>query len=256
MSQDIHYLLWTGGFDSTYRLIELLRTGCAVQPLYVVSPIRKSRILEDSARRNILRALKKHSLSGTILPVKKIALKSIPENSEITEAFKEIRRHHWLGGQYEYLARFLASRPDLRGTELAVEDLWNKTDHFSKLLRELCALKESGDAYVIDPEKSTKEGRLIFENFRFGIATRSEVEMLKSLKSWGFDDVLTRIWFCHHPKHGLPCGLCNPCRAKIESGLSSLLPPAALNRYQKFSRVEKIFGSKFARKIRFLLRFF
>ncbi|MBQ3318444.1 hypothetical protein IJG76_00245 [Candidatus Saccharibacteria bacterium] len=256
MSQNIHYLLWTGGFDSTFRLVELARIGCTVQPLYVESPSRKSRALESSARKNILRVLKNHSLNTFILPVEKIPRENIPENQKITNAFREIRRHHWLGGQYEYLARLLASRPDLKGTELAVEDLWSNTDHFSRLLREICTLKKSGDAFVIDPKKSTPEGRIIFENFRFGIATRTEPEMLNLLESWGFSDVLQNIWFCFHPKKGLPCGLCNPCRVKIESGLASLLPPAAISRYKKFSHLKKKFGLKFAKKLRPLLRLF
>ena len=256
MAKHIHYLLWTGGFDSTFRLVELLKNGHTVQPLYVESPRRSSRHLEENARNNILKTLKNHDLKGAVLPVEKIDYASIPENPEITEAFKNIRRRFIIGNQYEYLARLLASRPDLRGTELAVEDLWSETDNFSKVLRNLCPLKKSGDAYIINLKTSTKEGRLLFENFRFGIADRTEPEMLNLLKNWGFNDILKHIWFCYHPKNGHPCGVCSPCRAKIKSNLGELLPASALNRYQKFRKLEQKLGHEPAKKFCSLLRVF
>ena len=34
----------------------------------------------------------------------------------------------------------------------------------------------------------------------------------------GFDEIMSLTWFCHRPRHGQPCGTCNPCIYTIEEG--------------------------------------
>ena len=55
-------------------------------------------------------------------------------------------------------------------------------------------------------------------------------------------DIMENIWFCHTPIDGKPCGLCNPCKTKMESNMEFLLPKKSQKRYRHMSMIEKIFG--------------
>jgi len=46
-------VLWTGGFDSTYRMVELSRHDVIVQPYYLSDKIRRSKNLELRAMSEI-----------------------------------------------------------------------------------------------------------------------------------------------------------------------------------------------------------
>lgn len=47
-------ILWTGGWDSTFRVVELSRMeGITIQPVYVIDPNRKSVPYELRAMDNI-----------------------------------------------------------------------------------------------------------------------------------------------------------------------------------------------------------
>jgi hypothetical protein len=51
-------ILWTGGWDSTYRIIELSRQPVAIQPIYVYGDGRVSEPFERRAMQKILTQLK------------------------------------------------------------------------------------------------------------------------------------------------------------------------------------------------------
>lgn len=45
----IKYTFWTGGFDSTFRILQLSRENVTVQPIYIVDPGRISSDKEIAA---------------------------------------------------------------------------------------------------------------------------------------------------------------------------------------------------------------
>ena len=49
------YILWTGGWDSTFRLVELSFEDVNVFPIYVVDHKRQSKDLELAAMKTSLR---------------------------------------------------------------------------------------------------------------------------------------------------------------------------------------------------------
>ena len=51
-------ILWTGGWDSTYRIIELSRRPVNIQPIYVYGDGRISENYERTAMQKILSELK------------------------------------------------------------------------------------------------------------------------------------------------------------------------------------------------------
>ncbi len=224
-------ILWTGGWDSTYRIIELSRQPVAIQPIYVYGDGRVSEPFERRAMQKILTQLKnKIETKAIFLPIKFIEKSSIPLNQEITDAYNLIKKDTNLGSQHEWLARLAYTEP---GMEIGTEASTPKTTRimatihkYGKLIKE-----RDGDCYILDPENSSKEIMLILGNFKFPIIDKTELEMKRNIELWGYEDVMENIWFCHTPIYGKPCGLCHPCAVKIKSGMDFLLPKSALKRY-------------------------
>ena len=238
----IYHPLWTGGWDSTYRIVELSRMPVTVEPIYITGTGRKSAKLELEAMDKILEALRKRpETKAELLPVKVELYKDIPENQEITDAYNKIHEKTHLGVQHEWLARYAYVHPGLEiGTEAGVP----ATSHIIDSIETFGVLIPKDDTFIIDPEKSSKEGMLVLGNFEFPIIDKYESDMLANIKAWGYEDVMSLIWFCHRPIDGKPCGLCHPCAVKMESDMEFLLPEDAQKRYRFQNRLIKIFGRR------------
>lgn len=247
-------ILWTGGFDSTYRMVELSRQDVTVQPVYCTNPERDSAAMEKETIEKILTALKsRDETSARFLPILYIDRSAIPENQAITEAYRKITKTHQLGAQYEWLARLAAVYP---GLEIGIE----KANHEktvggrASILKFGKLLTRDGITFL-DKENSTAECALVMGNFRFPIIHLTEDDMLTQLQQWGYEDILRMIWFCHEPLDGKPCGMCRACQQKMESSMTFLLSSKARRRYQVFCAVRKCFGNWVAvRTARYLLR--
>ena len=106
--------------------------------------------------------------------------------------------------------------------------------------------------------KLTPEGRIdtssapellkLLGRFEFPIIDTTEIEMVKNIKTWKYEDIMQHIWFCHKPIKGQQCGFCNPCSSKIIGEMEFLLPKPAIDRYQKLKHTEQRFG-RLAKKI-------
>ncbi len=252
--ESIVNLLWTGGFDSTYRLIELSMRDVTIQPVYVVDSNRGSMAREQEAMDTILEKLNdKEGTKATILPIKKIKLEDIPENEEITNAYLLFKKEADMGIQHDWIARLAV---DINGLEICIEKALGDHAPIRNSILRHGKLIDTGDGFIVDKEKSSKELNLILGNLKLPIFNKTNLEMLEDIKKWGYEDVISCIWFCHQPINGKPCGLCNPCNTKIDAKLDFMLPSLALKRSKRMRRINKIFGEtgkkiyiKFVRKV-------
>lgn len=223
-------LLWTGGWDSTFRLVELSRQECTVQPVYLHGDGRRSESFERKAMGDILNLLwKRPETKANILPVKYVEIASIPENQEITDAYKRVTENHRLGSQYEWIARYAAVTP---GCELCSEKPHpNGIGYMSKLITSEGQIVPTGDIHRFKVVSDSKDVMMILGNVYFPIKDKMELDMVSIIKEWGYEDVMKHIWFCHAPlKSGKPCGFCRPCAEKMESDMLFLLDEKAQNR--------------------------
>ncbi|MGN1016481.1 MAG: hypothetical protein ACI4PL_05755 [Faecousia sp.] len=239
--QNVIELLWTGGWDSTYRLVELSRRSVTVRPIYCLDPERPSTPVEQQAMSRILDALEKRpETKARILPVLSIDIASIPENPEITQAYRLLSQSGSLGDQYDWLARLSLEHP---GLELGIEKAnHEKTVGCRATILKNGALMDDGGVMVLDREHSTRECALVMGNFRFPIIQITEDEMAENIRAWGYEDIMAMIWFCHEPLRGECCGMCRPCQQKMEGRMEYLLPPAAQRRYRIYKKSEALFG--------------
>jgi hypothetical protein len=230
MNSVIH-LLWTGGWDSTYRLLDLvLVKGRVVQSYYVIDRARRSYSFEINAMEEIRRAIldRNPKASGYLLPVQFTQLNDIPSNNQITQQYHRLLEIGHLGGQYEWLPRF-ADSANLHTLELCIQ----KGDFAFKFL-ELDVIKEGKadfEYYQLNMNVSDPDLEL-FKDFRFPIFHLSKLEMRSLVMKHGFENIMSRTWFCHSPlKNGMPCGNCTPCNEAVRDGFASRLPRSSLIRW-------------------------
>lgn len=230
----VHFAFWTGGWDSTYMVIKLLRSGCTVQPIYLINPRRKSRKYELASLDKLSKSLQCTEKEGTLLPYLTFSVRNIAKNPKITASFESIRRQQNFGTQYEYLARFAAEHH----AEFPVIALGVEKVHGVNVTGCNGAIQKFGQLttdFRIDQKNSTAALVEVLGNFEFPIIMKDDNEMLADIKKWGMAEAMKDIWFCHQPIKGEPCGCCAACRQKIAKGeLAFLLPERALNRYEKF----------------------
>lgn len=234
-------ILWTGGWDSTFRVVELSREdNIIIQPVYVIDPNRASTEYEKRSMNEIVSLLKqKHETKAEFLPTVMYRLEDIPRDENISKAFQKIHAVTNLGSQHEWLAWLGKLHPNMEmGTEAGAAE----TSHIIDAIERFCVLDIKDDIGYVDHEKSTEEGNLVLGWFVFPIITRTEAEMLQIIRSWRYEDVMQHIWFCHKPINGQPCGFCHPCDVKMESDMEWLLPLRAQKNYKSHKRMERYFG--------------
>ncbi len=234
-------VLWTGGLDSTYRVLELSRTDVTIQPYYLayVNPSTK---YEIRAIRQITKViLSRPETKCTLLPLKVVQASRIKANTEITSAWDKLHGLYQLGSQYDWIARFAAQN------ELTLELGIEKDDKESTIVR--CLSNCGGysilnDEEVVVSENATEEAKLVFKNMRFPLPlfNMTKEDEIAQFKKWDATDVMDLTWFCYRPVNGKPCGLCDPCKTYIEVGLGDRIPKNRLKLYYFRKNHEKLFS--------------
>ena len=232
-------LLWTGGWDSTFRLCQLAREADAVvQPYYLKMP-RPGWEEEIKTIPLLWEMLQKHpKRRATILPVNYVERDDLPIPPDIEDAWQQFRMPPYeLGGQYRRIAVFARSHP---GVELGQERYYKKLGHLRKLLLEKGHMKLTKDQVGYFTEKDCDPYVwLLFGNLRLPICELHEPQMAKLIHRWGFEDVMDHVWFCYTPVDGQPCGLCLPCLTKHKNGMYRLLNGPAIQRAAVYRQLER-----------------
>lgn len=239
-------LLWTGGWDSTFRLCQLSRMQVEVQPFYIQHPQRTNTAFEFKAMEKIYNILsKKRDTVANLLPVKIVRFEDITITDDISAAFKRLRqRFPNLGGQYEFLAAFTQLYP---GIELGEEHYYEKPGTLSQILIAGGLSVDTDGIGILSQDCKDSDIKLIFGNYTYPIVSLKEIEMRELIQKWRYKDVMRHIWFCQHPVDGKPCGVCTPCCIKMHSGMELLLPAAARKNYRilKYLESKKILSERF-----------
>jgi len=119
---DCATVLWTGGSDSTFRVLDLvIRCKSVVQPVYVLDHNRRGTGYEINAMLHIRRTLgaKAPDAALRLLPTIYRDLDAIRSDPVVLERFAILGRRAPIGVQYRWLAEF-AKQEGLDALELAV----------------------------------------------------------------------------------------------------------------------------------------
>ena len=222
-------VLWTGGYDSSFRIAQLSRRDVVIRPYYS-SGGRQSEARELEAIETISGMLRANPQTRCeLLPLEYVPKSACKLDPEVSAAFHRLRQREVLGTQYERLGAFALEH---HGIEMSIHkhgrivDLIDKYGAFIRISDEAI-----GDYYVIDPEKTDRDLTTVFGNCHFPLVDYAKLDMKEEYARLGLNDVMAETWFCHTPIHGRPCGICTPCVCAIQEGMGARFTKTALIRY-------------------------
>jgi hypothetical protein len=217
-------LLWTGGWDSTFQLLQLLTVHRRrVTPLYLIADRPSTGMELKTIKRIKDRLFKEYPYTTELLrPTQYFAVADLAPCLEITEAFQGIIKEKKMGSQYEWLARFCRQNA-IMDMQLCI----HRDDKAHRVVEQLVSEYEtdSYSTYRIDPKHAMKKEYVLFSYFSFPIFNLSKLQMAAIAKEQGLEDIMEMTWFCHRPRRDMkPCGRCKPCIYTIEEGLGWRIP--------------------------------
>lgn len=223
-------ILWSGGWDSSFRLLWLLLVERrSVEPYYLIDVERRSTLMEFKAMRDIRAGLKEKDPEAErrLCATRFFFVHELPACEPVEASFRNLQQRCHIGIQYGWLARFCETS-GLDGLETGTEDgaatpdwLW-----LALLVPHLVASNdETGlPSWKLNPQMADTDAFRIFGRLRFPNIRISKLEMEAKAREYGFIDLLAKSWFCHRPRHGKPCGTCNPCCLTMHFRLAWRLP--------------------------------
>jgi hypothetical protein len=232
---EIYYLYWTGGYDSTFRLCEmLLNERKIVQPLYVSLAldndcqteesctkvwVRRNRKEEKQAMLRIRRELARlyPKASRRLLPT--IYIDTDIDDASFNKAFdaKFYEDNLWPGKrkkhQYLFLSKFAYYHK--LPIDIGVLGIHEKSK-FAKFLTENLVAYNSGPIEMASKNYKIKQPVHFMMYLRFPLFGRTKTDLLAKAKKHGYDNILKYTWSCWFPnRNGTPCGKCPMCKERI-----------------------------------------
>ena len=213
----LHRVLWTSGWDSTFRILDLVsRRDCIVQPYYILDPDRRSHRIEIARMEEIVAATAQRGWSGEVRPVEIIPKPDTAAHPDIEEAWRRIRAQHNMAGQYQWLA--VAARE--RGLSALETGVLGSSTMGSALAAHLVRQDYHGEEIMVLDTSPDDPLHTIFENMTFPLFGTKKPAMRTIAEQRSFIDLLERAWFCNKPlRNNHACGLCNPCRDAVTGGM-------------------------------------
>lgn len=195
-------ILWTGGWDSTFRMIQLAIKGANVQPYYIIDTDRISSLKEIKQIHRIKEALLAKYKDCNIRDIKLIELGTIKVDEKFKNAYQRLLKDSFMGSQYVWIA---ALAEQVEGLELSIHKD-DKAEYFARKL-------------LSDSAKNDSDEQIIFGNLKFPILDYTKLEMEEEANLSNDLDILYKSWFCFRPINNTPCGICNPCIYSIQEGM-------------------------------------
>ena len=221
-AEDPVQLLWTGGWDSSFRLIHLMHhSEAVVQPWYIIDERRNSIGREVHAMRAIREALveRNPAFGPRMLPTRFVAREQIGQDDEVTEQFRRLAERIRVGVQYGYLGRF-AKQHGLT-LELSMHD---KNHGLGRAVYPHTEAVETPYGRVLRLKRDAPATLDLFRPYLFPLLGLSKLEMGREARKDGYEHLLELTWFCHTPRGGRPCGRCRPCQQVIQGRMHHRMP--------------------------------
>lgn len=244
-------ILWTGGFDSSFRMVQLSKYQVNVQPYYLRDN-RQSEKYELNAINVITADIEKHpETKCTILPliIKKVI--DINPDKEVSEAYLRLHKLTSIGSQYDWLSRFSKECP---GIELGFEK--GESNQTYRLLMENGSIKKvtrgSISYALLEKDNTSPDLYTVFGSFHFPLPLleMTKIDQVEAFKKLGFEETMNKTWFCHKPIKNEPCGICNPCIETMNKGLTFRFSSAGIKRYKTEIKFRDYKWFRYYKKIR------
>ena len=229
-------ILWSGGWDSTFRLLELSQIeGLSIRPIYVRDHGRPGMAHELIAMRDILpqvRDIARARVLDVDLYDRGAICRNFP-NVGVSAAYGRLAEEFGLGYQYETFA-LLCEGLGIRA-ECAVED--STRSKAKRAIDAQCLLVPCDEGpcgrerFRVVSKGADSDAATVLGRLDFGMLDVSKVEAKRVAQESGWMPVMRRTWFCHAPVNGKPCGTCNPCKDAMVEGMRWRMPLSSRLRY-------------------------
>ena len=219
-----NYIFWTGGYDSTFRILEALLVDKVI-----IVPIYLSGIIDNNANKKTRRNNNKQELAA-LTKIIKIIYETYPNEAkylkplliipEVTISKKVVtsmdilyRKRMVRRPVCQYGALAQVSLDMNHPIELAVEKEPDSSMMYNSIYNKVqghginCKIKSTLIKRYPELE--------IYQNFRFSTLHLSKKDMLKIAIKHGFSNILKLTWSCWYPQNGKPCQQCIMCKERL-----------------------------------------
>lgn len=188
-------ILWSGGFDSTWLVVDALLAGARVEAVTWTGsgrlrPPSGKAIQEEAARASIVEALPP-ALRG------RLGL----------AAGADAQLDGLIGPLWDEL---VAAQPG---------EWWSPQNYVLAALPRSVGHAEAG---IVADDRTARQAGVLGVLAREGVSTpivaRGKADLLADARARGFEDLLALTWSCEAPDHAAllaPCGRCEACLARI-----------------------------------------
>jgi hypothetical protein len=222
-------IFWTGGWDSTFRVLTvLLEHRLPVAPIYLLDRTRASTQIEIETMDRIRAALAEAhpETRSLLLPTTMSEVADIAPDAEIQAAGERLATLYGVGSQYAWLARYCKQHGSVRNRaerRTCAPHPWRRR----RAVRQHVGALASPHGYMthrILPDAPNHDAYLLFGAVSFAMidvtrATWSKPEAQRLGNADGPDVVLPSA-----RRDQRPCGLCNPCINTIQEGFGWRIP--------------------------------
>lgn len=208
------YILWSGGWDSTYLLCKRAReVDDIIQPVYEVFP-RPNTTNERKQRLEILSMLReKADIKATIRDPIEIAEDALPPSEEYNAAYDALKDS--ISHMYRSIGKMALLFP---GAEIGIEAPAPGTRDIGRIEKMMInGGLEIDDEGNVTPNVGDKNILLIYGGFKYPLLHINAAQMLDEVKEWGYEDIFRKTRSCVSSL-GRQCGVCNNCEVKWKYG--------------------------------------
>ena len=235
MERNTVNLLFTGGWDSTFRFLQLAQYDIDVQPVYIIDKGRNGRKYELIAMEKIIK-LARERFKANILDIKFYDRDEILQDyadEDISKAFRYLHETYHLGTQYEWFA-LLCKKLEMTMESAVVHQYHGKVEESIETEGEFRQLSDDilPDRWIAVSKQGDDKIDLIFGRLILPVIRLTKEDEMKMAEENGWLDIMKLTWFCHSPINGEPCGLCSPCDDAMNTGMQWRMPPMSQFRYR------------------------
>jgi Queuosine biosynthesis protein QueC len=215
------YIFWTGGFDSTFRICQMLADESArypIQPLYIIDDKVDG---PNGGRRNRAKEIRTMNfLRKELRKAFPFSYHRLKETLYIDNVDHSYQREHFDSCMSKLIGSGCASRMHTQYRVMAIHTLKNgivaevgtEGRNEGAVIKHILPYLKGGYSLKREP----REYR-IFKNIRWPLSLYKKSDMLDEAKRDGYAPLLKKTFSCWFPDGDTPCGKCKMCKERLKN---------------------------------------
>lgn len=224
---NVVHLFWTGGWDSTFRLLQLLFIeNKTVQPHYIIDENRRSCWKEIESKISIQYELLQAypRLNRKLRPTIYTSITEVQTDQSLTDSARRIKMKLKIDPQYDWLSRY-CRQYDIQKMDLCIIRFGGKYRD-DPLIENL---KQAKNETFSKNDELLNDISYLFSCFHLPFLDKTKNQLLKEAKKQDWMEFMNKTWFCYYPlfhplKGYVPCSACVTCRNQYKHDFQWRIP--------------------------------